>query len=85
MMIYPEAGTLHADYTDGAHVIHYTSAVISPGREVTFLSASSPGAPIFRLTYRLSAPKELAIAFGMTPPGSSDVRPFATGIARKDD
>jgi hypothetical protein len=33
MIIYPEGATLHADYQDGeGHVIHYTSAVVKPGK-----------------------------------------------------
>ena len=38
MMIYPEAGGIHADYADGDHVIHYTSATVDPGRAVTFVT-----------------------------------------------
>jgi hypothetical protein len=53
MMIYAEGGTLHADYSDGSHLIHYTSAVVTPGKSVSFLSASNPGAPTFKLTYDL--------------------------------
>jgi hypothetical protein len=26
MLIYPEAGALHADYADGTHVIHYSAS-----------------------------------------------------------
>jgi len=83
MMIYPEAGTLHADYSDGQHIIHYTSAEVSPGRSVSFTSASLPQAPVFKLVYRLDDPKTLNIEFSMAPPGSSEFHPVATGKARK--
>ena len=45
MMIYPEAGTVRADYSDGVHVIHYVSAMVEPGAAVTFTSAASPHLP----------------------------------------
>ena len=79
MMIYPESGTLHADYADGTHVIHYTSARIVPGKSVVFSSAPSAGAPVFQLAYTLAAPNKLDVAFGMAPPGQAGFRPIATG------
>ena len=83
MMIYPEAGTLHADYSDGDHVIHYVSANIEPGRGVTFTSAARPDAPTFRLAYTLRAPTTLDVAFSMAPPGSDTFRPIAAGSLEK--
>jgi hypothetical protein len=83
MTIWPEAGTLHADYFDGAHVIHYVSAAIEPGRFVSFTSAASASAPTFRLTYRLTAPDTLSIWFGMAAPGASDFHPIAEGTATR--
>jgi hypothetical protein len=85
MMIYAEDGVLRADYSDGSRVIHYTSAVVQPGRSVTFMSAAHAGAPIFRLAYALSDPSTLTIAFSMATPGSSDFRPIATGSLKKVD
>jgi len=82
MIIYPEAGTLHAEYSDGAHVIHYVSAEIQPGRSVVFTSAVQPGAPVFRLAYELTAPDALIVTFGMIPPGG-DFRPIAVGTLRR--
>ncbi len=79
MMIYPEDGALHADYSDGTHVIHYVSAVVDAGKAVSFSSAARPGAPTFKLAYSLSAPKTLAVSFGMAPPGAADFHPIATG------
>jgi hypothetical protein len=83
MMIYPEAGTLHADYSDGTHLIHYVSAQVEPGRAVTFTSAAAPGAPAFRLAYRLEAADELSVWFGMAPPGSADFKVIAQGELRR--
>jgi hypothetical protein len=40
MLIYPENGTIHADYSDGQHVIHYTSAAVVAGESVTFSSVA---------------------------------------------
>ncbi len=84
MMIYPEGGTLRADYSDGAHVIHYTQAEIRPGKSVVFSSASEPGVPLFRLTYTLADAGVLAVAFGMTPPGATTFIPIATGVLHKN-
>ncbi|HEY1927900.1 MAG TPA: hypothetical protein VGG92_10590 [Caulobacteraceae bacterium] len=83
MMIYPEAGTIRADYSDGAHVIHYVSATVEPGAAATFTSIASAGAPTFRLSYRLTAPDRLSVWFGMAPPGGGDFRPIAVGELRK--
>jgi hypothetical protein len=80
MMIYPEGGTLRADYSDGSHVIHYDHAEIEPRRSVTFTSVARPGQPVFRLSYFLSAPDRIAIAFAVQPPGSSTFQPIANGI-----
>ena len=84
MMIYPEAGTLHADYSDGQHVIHYTSALVTPGRSVAFTSAASSGVPRFRLSYTLLSPTTLDIDFSMAPPGDGTFHPIATGAAQRD-
>jgi hypothetical protein len=84
MMIYPEAGGIHADYADGDHIIHYTSASVDPGRAVTFFSTPSPTAPTFKLSYVLSKPKVIDIDFSMAPPGGTDFHPIATGSATKD-
>jgi len=82
MMIYPEAGTLHADYSDGTHIIHYVTAEVQPGHAVTFTSAVQPGAPVFRLAYELTAPDAMIITFGMIPPGGG-FQPIAVGTLRR--
>jgi hypothetical protein len=82
MVIYPEAGGLHADYFDGTHVIHYTSASIVPGKSVTFVTGSAPGAPAFRLSYMIEG-ATLTIAFAMAPPGQTAFHPIATGTAHR--
>ncbi|MEO7202195.1 MAG: hypothetical protein ABIZ82_06340 [Candidatus Tumulicola sp.] len=79
MMIYPEGNTIHADYSDGAHVIHYVRAYVVAGRSVTFVSASRADAPTFRLSYELSNPTTLAVKFELAPPGSTTFHPIATG------
>jgi hypothetical protein len=83
MLIYPEAGTLHADYSDGDHIIHYTSAVVVAGKSVAFTSALAPGTPTFRLTYELTDAGALAIRFEMAPPGQTTFHPIADGTLRK--
>ncbi len=83
MLIYPENGTLHADYTDGQHVIHYAGATVVPGKSVVFSSAANAGAPVFRLSYALQDARTLSIGFGMIPPGQTELREIARGTARK--
>jgi len=79
MMIYPEGGTLHADYSDGQHIIHYTDAKIVPGRSVVFTSSRAPGAPRFRLSYEVTGPQIVAIDFAMAPPGLDAFQAIAVG------
>jgi hypothetical protein len=83
MVIYSEAGQVHADYVDGeGHAIHYVSADITPGQSVTF--SSSPGqGPVFRLRYDLKAPNLLTVNFGMIASGQSAFQPIASGTMRK--
>lgn len=84
MLIYPEAGALKADYSDGSHVIHYTSAEVTPGRSVVFRSAPQPGAPSFRLTYTAMPSDVLAVKFEMAAPGATTFKPVAEGqMSRK--
>ena len=85
MMIYPEAGAVHADFTDGTHVIHYRKAEVLAGRSVVFISDAPAGAPTFRLSYNLTAPDQLTVSFSYAPPGSSTFRPIATGVLTKTD
>jgi hypothetical protein len=82
MAIYPEAGTLHGDYFDGQHIIHYTSATVVPGTSVTFASAPAAG-PVFHLTYTLQPPATLAVTFAMAAPGSTDFHTIASGTLLK--
>jgi hypothetical protein len=84
MLIYPESGTLHADYIDGQHVIHYTSAAVTPGKSVVFSSADGPGS-VFRLSYELQAPEILGVSFSMKPPGQPAFLPIATGTLKRGD
>jgi hypothetical protein len=82
MLVYPENRTIHADYSDGQHVIHYTSATVVAGESVTFSSVSQPDSPTFKLTYEFHAPDTLNVTFGMVPPGQSAFRPIASGTLK---
>ena len=83
MLIYSDGNTLKADYIDGeGHTIHYVSADVVPGKSVTFNGAPGAG-PLFKLTYEMKVPDQLAVTFGMTPPGASEFRPIATGSLKK--
>ncbi len=84
MLIYPEAGSLHADYLDGQHVIHYTAASIDPaGESVTFSTAPAPDRPQFRLSYARHPPAVLHIKFEMAPPGAPGFVTVAEGDAER--
>jgi hypothetical protein len=83
MLIYPEGGTLHADYTDGTHIIHYASAQIVPGRSVAFITNQGGTAPAYRLTYTLTDPATLGVAFEIEPPGQTTFHPIATGTLHR--
>jgi hypothetical protein len=84
MLIYPEGGTLHADYLDGAHTIHYVKATVSPGVSVQFESAGGTGAPVFHLTYTKTDTDTLGIAFEMQPPGTAPFTMVAKGEVHRD-
>ncbi len=79
MLIYAEGSAIHADYTDGTHVIHYRTARVTPGRSVAFSSEAGPGRPTFLLTYDMTAPDALTVSFAVAPPGSTAYHPIATG------
>lgn len=83
MLIYPEGSTLHADYSDGQHVIHYTSASVVPGKSVAFSCAPQSGSPSFRLTYEAQSADVVKITFGAIPPGQTEFHPIASGIMKK--
>lgn len=83
MLIYPEGGTLHADYSDGRHVIHYTSASVVPGKSVVFSSTPQSGEPSFRLTYEAQGAGVVKVTFGAIPPGRTEFRPIAGGTLKK--
>ena len=84
MMIYPDDGGVHADYSDGEHIIHYTAAAIVPGRSVSFTTTASARAPSFRLTYEKTDPDTLSVRFDMAPPGQTVFAPIASGTLHKD-
>ena len=83
MTIYAENGTIHADYFDPAHVIHYSNAVVEPGHSVVFSTTPAPDAPAFRLTYTLAAPGTLAIGFAMAPPPGNSFHEIEAGTLTK--
>ncbi len=83
MVIYPEDGTLHADYSDGTHIIHYTSAIVVPDRSVVFTTATLANAPTFRLSYEKTNATTLAIRFEIEPPGQTAFHLIASGTLQK--
>jgi len=83
MLIYAEAGGLHADYGDGeGHVIHYEKVTVKPGHSVIFTSPSGAG-PAYRLAYELKSAGVLSVEFGMMAQGSGALQTIATGVLKK--
>jgi hypothetical protein len=82
MVIYPDAGSVHADYFDGRHVIHYVSASVTPGQAVTFSTAPAHGVPDFRLSYHVQGPT-LSVDFAVKPPGAPAFQLVAAGTLRR--
>lgn len=86
MVVYPSpgGGAAHAIYFDNeGHVIEYQASWSEEGRLLSFESAARPGAPTFRLTYRVLAPDRLAVSFEIAPPGSATFKPYVAGALRR--
>jgi len=73
MVIHADAsGTIQADFYDNeGHVIRYSVTVPAPGI-ASFVSEAAPGAPCYRLTYRLGDNGRLAGRFEIAPPGKPE-------------
>lgn len=85
MLIYPDGGSLRADYTDGVHVIHYASVAVMAGKSVTFTSAPQMSAPTFQLRYEMQTPNVIAVTFAMIPPGQTALHPIAAGTLKRSE
>jgi len=87
MIIYPDRTRqqLRAFYTDNeGHVIHYTVTAASDAKSAVFLGDAEAGAPRYRLTYTVTAPGRMTIAFEMAPPGQADqFQKFIEGKLRR--
>ncbi len=72
MVVYADGGRVRADYYDSeGHVIRY--GVTATGRgEAVFLGDPAPGAPRYRLTYRLAPTGALDGEFAIAAPGAPD-------------
>ncbi len=85
MMLYgePQVG-LRAIYADDeGHVIHYAVSRSEGPASVEFLSDALPGAPRFRLSYRMNPDSTVSISFDIAPPGSERFKTYVTGLARR--
>jgi|WetSurMetagenome_2_1015567.scaffolds.fasta_scaffold71527_3 hypothetical protein len=86
MVIYPgDAGAAaRALFLDNeGHAIEYAAAWSAGGEVLTFVSEARPGAPRFRLTYRVMAGDRLAVDFEIAPPGSGTFAPYVSGVMRR--
>lgn len=87
MIIYPDSAKqqLRAFYTDNeGNVIQYTVGASSDGKGAVFLGDAEPGAPRYRLTYRLTQPDHVALTFEMAPSGKPDqFQKFIEGKMRR--
>jgi hypothetical protein len=85
MLIYRAPGQgLRATYVDNEnHVIQYSVTTTDDPKTAVFLSDEMPGAPRFRLTYRMKPDGTLAIVFDIAPPGAKEFKTYLEGSARK--
>ena len=82
MVIYQENDQWRADYWDTErHVIHY--AIDMGEGTATVLSAKSPHAPTYRLTYKRLALGALGVEFSVAPPGSDKFKTQASGVCHR--
>jgi hypothetical protein len=73
MVVYREGAATEAIYFDNEkHVIHYTVAVASSPRTITFTSPATPNAPRFRFIYKVIDNDTVNNRFEMAPPGKPD-------------
>jgi hypothetical protein len=87
MVVYADAAKhqLRAFYTDNeGNVIDYTVTTSADGKSVIFLGDIVADSPHFRLTYTLTQPGHITLAFEMAPPGKPDqFQKFIEGKMRK--
>jgi hypothetical protein len=86
MVISPagQPGAAHAVYFDNeGHVIEYGASWSADGATLTFASGRQPGAPGFRLTYRVLAPDRVEVSFDVAPPGTDEFRRYVSGVMRR--
>jgi len=77
-----EARALYVDNED--HVIHYAAVWSADGKTLTFVSDAQPGAPRFRMTYRIQTADQHALEFAIAPPGSPDAfTPYVSGSLKR--
>ncbi len=83
MIIAPaQSGGYTASYWDSVgHDISYIGTVtrVNGMPQVQFLSAASPGAPQFRLTYTQTGAKTMHVRFEIEPPGATAWHTIADG------
>jgi hypothetical protein len=88
MLIYRAPGQgIRATYVDNEnHVIQYSVTATDDPKTAVFLSdetSGTPGAPRFRLTYRMKPDGTVAIVFDIAPPGAKEFKTYLEGSARK--
>ena len=65
-----EAKALYVDNED--HVINYTAVWSADGKTLTFVSDVIPGAPRFRMVYKIQSADSHVLDFEIAPPGAPD-------------
>lgn len=69
MIIFREAGTTKAFYSDSeGHIIQYNITLSPDGKQITFLSEKIAGTPQYRLIYENIAPGAVSIVFEVASP-----------------
>jgi len=84
MIIYTAGEGVHAHFYDTeGHLIHYTVTFPAPNQAL-FMGDITPGAPRFRLNYKLRADGVVEGEFGSAPPGQPEAfKPYLAWEMRK--
>jgi hypothetical protein len=80
----PGGEKLATFYDNEGHVLRYTATLSADGRTLTFLTATLPSAPRFRLTYAKAGDDGLDIRFEIARPGAAEAfSTYLSGHARR--
>jgi hypothetical protein len=84
MMFAGTQGNVRAVYADNeGHGFDYAVTGTDDAKSAVFVSGDTPGAPRFRLSYRLLGDASITGRFEMQPPGATEFKPYLDWTMRK--